>query len=117
MAAGSPIEAVENIERSVPVPEGMFKRRPTYLLRVRGESMRDLGILDGDLIAVRRTQVANSGDIVVARIGDEVTVKTLKLIKDKAALLPANEEFQPIIVPAADLVIEGTFVGLIRDHS
>lgn len=116
VAAGSPIEAVENIERSVPVPEGLFKRRPTYLLRVRGESMRDLGILDGDLIAVHRTQVANSGDIVVARINNEVTVKTLKLMKDKAALLPANNDFQPIIVPAAELVIEGTFVGLIRDH-
>lgn len=117
VAAGIPIEAIENVERTVPVPEGLFKKRPTYLLKVRGESMKDLGILDGDLIAVKRTQVANSGDIVVARIDEEVTVKTLKIMKDKAALLPANEDYQPLIVPAEDLIIEGTFVGLIRDPS
>lgn len=117
VAAGVPIEAIENVERTVPVPEGLFKRRPTYLLKVRGDSMKDLGILEGDLIAVRSTRVANSGDIVVARIDDEVTVKTLKLMNDKAALIPANEDYQPLIVPADELVIEGTFIGLIRDIS
>lgn len=115
VAAGAPIEAVENIERTVPVPRSLFRQRPTYLLRVQGDSMIDAGIFDGDLIAVRKTNVARSGQIVVARIDDDVTVKTLKLNKSSATLLPANEAYQPIRVGADELVIEGVFVGLIRD--
>ena len=115
VAAGSPIEAVENLERTVPVPQGLFRQRPTYLLRVQGDSMIDAGIFDGDLIAVRKSQTARSGEIVVARIDDEVTVKTLKLNRNNATLLPANEAYQPIRVPADELIIEGIFVGLIRD--
>jgi repressor LexA len=116
VAAGSPIEAVENIEDHVEVAPGLFKQKPTYLLRVRGDSMKDAGILDGDLIAVRKTATANNGEIVVARIDDEVTVKRLKIKKSSAALLPENKAYKPILVAANDLVIEGVFVGLIRDR-
>ena len=115
VAAGVPIEAVENIERSVPVPQGLFRQRPTYLLRVQGDSMKDAGIFDGDLIAVRKTSVARSGQIVVARLDDDVTVKTLKLSTQGATLMPANEDYTPIRVSPDQLVIEGVFVGLIRD--
>lgn len=115
VAAGTPIEAVENMERTVPVPQGLFRQRPTYLLRVQGDSMIEAGIFDGDLIAVRKSQTARSGEIVVARIDDEVTVKTLKLNRASATLLPANDAYEPIRVPADELIIEGIFVGLIRD--
>ncbi|MCH8544740.1 MAG: transcriptional repressor LexA [Alcanivorax sp.] len=115
VAAGLPIEAIENVERSVPVPQGMFRQRPTYLLRVQGDSMKDAGILDGDLIAVRKSNMARSGQIVVARIDDDVTVKTLKLGNGSATLMPANDDYAPITVGADQLVIEGIFVGLIRD--
>ena len=115
VAAGMPIEAVENVERSVPVPQGLFRQRPTYLLRVQGDSMKDAGIFDGDLIAVRKTSVARSGQIVVARLDDDVTVKTLKLSAQGATLLPANDAYTPISVSPDQLVIEGIFVGLIRD--
>ncbi|MCU5783657.1 LexA repressor [Alcanivorax balearicus MACL04] len=115
VAAGTPIEAVENVQRTVPVPRGLFRQRPTYLLKVQGDSMVDAGIFDGDLIAVRKSETARSGEIVVARIGEEVTVKTLRLNKSDATLLPANEDYEPIQVPADQLIIEGVFVGLIRD--
>lgn len=115
VAAGLPIEAVENVERTIAVPQGLFRQRPTYMLRVQGDSMKDVGILDGDLIAVRKSNMARSGQIVVARIDDDVTVKTL-LIKDSSiSLMPANDDYEPILVPPDQLVIEGIFVGLIRD--
>jgi len=116
VAAGTPIEAIENIEDHVEVSPGLFKQKPTYLLRVRGDSMKDVGILDGDLIAVRKTNTAENGQIVVARIDDEVTVKRLKIKKTSAALLPENKAYKPILVAANDLIIEGVFVGLIRDR-
>lgn len=115
VAAGSPIEAIENIEQQVTVPDGLFRQQPTYLLRVRGDSMKDAGILDGDLIAVRKTSSAQSGQIVVARIQDEVTVKTLLIKRNRPVLMPANEAYRPIIMAPEDLTIEGVFVGLIRD--
>ena len=116
VAAGVPIEAIENIESHVEVSPALFRQKPTYLLRVRGDSMKDVGILDGDLIAVKKTSTAESGQIVVARIDDEVTIKRLKIKKTSAALLPENKAFKPIQVAANDLVIEGVFVGLIRDR-
>lgn len=116
VAAGSPIEAIENIEDHVEVSPSLFRQKPTYLLRVRGDSMKDVGILDGDLIAVRKTNTAENGQIVVARIDDEVTVKRLKIKKTSAALLPENKAYKPILVAANDLIIEGVFVGLIRDR-
>lgn len=115
VAAGTPIEAIENVEKSVPVPRGLFRQRPTYLLRVQGDSMIDAGIFDGDLIAVRKANTARSGQIVVARVDDEVTVKTLRLERSSATLLPANEAYEPIQVGPDELMIEGVFVGLIRD--
>jgi len=115
VAAGSPIEAIENVEQQVTVPDGLFRQPPTYLLRVRGDSMKDAGILDGDLIAVRKTSTAQSGQIVVARIQDEVTVKTLLIKRNRPVLMPANDAYRPIIMAPEDLTIEGVFVGLIRD--
>lgn len=115
VAAGTPIDAIQNLEGSLPVPPSLFRKKPTYLLRVRGDSMRDAGILDGDLIAIRKANTALNGDIVVARIDDEVTVKTLKIDRKSATLLPSNPDYAPIHVNPEELVIEGTFVGLIRD--
>jgi repressor LexA len=115
VAAGLPIEAVENVERTIAVPQGLFRQRPTYMLRVQGDSMKDVGILDGDLIAVRKSNMARSGQIVVARIDDDVTVKTLRINKSSITLMPANDDYEPIRVPPDQLVIEGIFVGLIRD--
>ncbi|PCI46142.1 MAG: LexA repressor [Moraxellaceae bacterium] len=115
VAAGCPIEAVENVEQLIPIPPGLFQARPTYLLRVKGESMIDAGILDGDLIAVQKRSTAQSGQIVIARINDEVTVKTLKLNKKGPALMPANPAFEPIYLAPEELIIEGVFVGLIRN--
>ena len=97
------------------VPESMFERRPDYLLRVRGMSMRDLGILDGDLLAVQATQQARSGQIVVARLDDEVTVKRLELLPSGARLHPANPDYPIIEVRDAEsFAIEGLAVGLVR---
>ena len=115
VAAGLPIEAIENVERSIAVPQGLFRQRPTYMLRVQGDSMKDVGILDGDLIAVRKSNMARSGQIVVARIDDEVTVKTLRMEKSGILLMPANDAYEPIRVSPDELVIEGIFIGLIRD--
>lgn len=114
VAAGIPIEAVENVERFVTIPEVLRRKKPTFLLRVRGDSMKDAGILDGDLIAVRKTHSADIGQIVVARLDDEVTVKRLGRKNGKAVLYPENSEFQPIEVAPEELTIEGQFVGLIR---
>lgn len=115
VAAGSPIEAIENIDKTVPVPPGLFSTRPTYLLRVRGDSMIDAGILDGDLIAVQKTSEAKSGQIVVARVNDEVTVKRLQIKRNRPILMPENKAYNPILVVPSELIIEGIFVGLIRD--
>lgn len=114
VAAGLPIEAIENVETYVTIPEVLRRKKPTFLLRVRGDSMIDAGILDGDLIAVRKSQTANVGEIVVARIDDEVTVKRLQKQGANAVLQPANDHYEPIVLPAEDLAIEGLFVGLIR---
>jgi len=93
----------------------MFSRTPDYLLRVRGNSMRDAGILDGDLLAVQKTSEAKNGQIVVARLGDDVTVKRLQRTADGVSLLPENPDYQPIVVGAGDAFeLEGVAVGLIR---
>lgn len=114
VAAGLPIEAIENVETYVTIPEVLKRKKPTFLLRVRGDSMIDEGILDGDLIAVRKTNTAELGQIIVARIDDEVTVKRLERDGNNAVLQPANDCYEPIVLPAEDLAIEGKFVGLIR---
>ncbi|MEM9102060.1 MAG: transcriptional repressor LexA [Pseudomonadota bacterium] len=115
VAAGSPIEAIENIEKSVPIPHGVFRKRPTFLLRVKGDSMKDIGILDGDLIAVQKSEFAELGQIVVARVNNEVTVKRLGKNEENMLLIPENSAYQPIEVPPNELFIEGHFIGLIRD--
>lgn len=116
VAAGSPILAAEHIEREISVEPALFHPAPDYLLRVRGLSMRDVGILDGDLLAVRKTPEARNGQIVVARLGDEVTVKRFKRQGKLLQLLPENPDFDPIEVrPDDDFAIEGIAVGLIRN--
>ena len=117
VAAGSPILAQEHVDQSFVVEASMFPRRPDYLLRVRGMSMRDAGILDGDLLAVHQTTEVRSGQIVVARLHDEVTVKRLRRKGSIVELLPENPEFAPIVVDTRSepLVIEGLAVGLIRN--
>jgi len=116
VAAGSPILAQQHIEQSFQVEASMFSRRPDYLLKVKGMSMRDAGILDGDLLAVQKTQDARNGQIVVARLGDEVTVKRLQRTPHGIELRPENPDFQAIVVPndAPDFELEGVAVGLIR---
>lgn len=115
VAAGSPILAQEHIEKEIPVDPAMFEDKADYLLRVRGESMIDIGIFDGDLLAVKKTESAHNGQIVVARINDEVTVKRFQKGSKIISLLPENTSFSPITVtPQDDFAIEGLAVGLIR---
>jgi len=119
VAAGSPILAEEHIIGRYSVDPNLFRPRADYLLKVRGMSMRDAGILDGDLLAVHKTEEARSGQIVVARVHNEVTVKRLRRRGAQVELLPENSDFKPIIVdPRRELfAIEGVAVGIIRSRS
>lgn len=116
VAAGQPILAQETIESYYKLDRSLFHPQPDFLLRVQGWSMRDAGILPGDLLAVQRVQVAHNGEIVVARLGEDVTVKRFERKGDVVRLLPANPDFAPIRVDLSrqDLVIEGRAVGLLR---
>jgi repressor LexA len=116
VAAGSPILASGHIESNYTVDPAIFSAKPDFLLKVRGMSMRDAGILDGDLLAVRRSDNARNGQIVVARIGDDVTVKRYKKTGDLIELLPENPDY-PIIRIERDeqlFSLEGLAVGLMR---
>ena len=117
VAAGSPILAEEHVERRCEVDPALFQPRADYLLKVRGMSMRDAGIMDGDLLAVQRTREAKNGQIVVARLGDEVTVKRLRRTRTSIELIPENPDFKTIVVPFGDVdfELEGVAVGLIRN--
>ncbi len=116
VAAGSPILAQEHIDQTYHVENSLFSRRPDYLLKVRGMSMRDAGIMDGDLLAVQATKDAKNGQIVVARLGDDVTVKRFMRHHNVIELLPENPDYQPIVVQAGEpFEIEGLAVGLIRN--
>jgi len=117
VAAGSPILAQEHIDQTFLMEASMFPRRPDYLLKVRGMSMRDAGIMDGDLLAVQRAKDAKNGQIVVARLGDDVTVKRLRRTKAGIELIAENPDFKTILVPldATDFELEGIAVGLIRN--
>lgn len=117
VAAGSPILAEAHIQGRYQVDPQLFSPRADYLLKVRGMSMRDAGILEGDLLAVHRTSEARSGQIVVARVHNDVTVKRFKRDGNKVQLLPENPEFEPIYIdPRRDLFeIEGLAVGVIRN--
>ncbi|MGV6818560.1 MAG: transcriptional repressor LexA [Thiotrichales bacterium] len=116
VAAGAPILAEESIEDYLEIDPRLFQPRADYLLRVCGMSMKDAGIFDGDLLAVAKSATAENGQIVVARLEGEVTVKRFKRWRKKVKLLPENAEFEPIIVDASyqDFCIEGIAVGSIR---
>ncbi|MEO5565171.1 MAG: transcriptional repressor LexA [Luteimonas sp.] len=119
VAAGAPIGADAGadagIERVLMFDPALFTPRPDYLLRVHGDSMRDEGILDGDLVAVHRQAQARDGQVVVARLDDEVTIKRLQLQRDRVRLLPRNPDYAAIEVQAGqDFAIEGLYCGLVR---
>jgi repressor LexA len=119
VAAGLPIGAGADLEADdyVLLDKNFFAPAPDYLLKVKGDSMRDEGIFDGDLIGVHRTASARNGQIVVARIDDEITVKLLKLGKDRIRLLPRNPDYAPIdVLPDQDFAIEGLYCGLVRPN-
>ncbi|TVS18169.1 MAG: transcriptional repressor LexA [Gammaproteobacteria bacterium] len=119
VAAGQPILAAEHVEDHCEVPAGFFRPKADFMLRVHGESMRDVGIMDGDLLAVHKTEQAENGQIVVARIEDEVTVKRLQRdgrSRHRITLLAENPDFAPIEVDLRNtaFAIEGLGVGVIR---
>ena len=120
VAAGEPVLAIENVEDYVDVPATLFYPSADYLLRVQGMSMKDIGIMDGDLIAVHSAQTAENGQVVVARIDDEVTVKRFRKGSKPhlITLLPENEALEPIEVDLREqaFAIEGLSVGVIRQH-
>ncbi len=116
VAAGSPILAQEHVDKTYYVEATLFQSKPDYLLKVRGMSMRDAGIMDGDLLAVQAGHEAKNGQIVVARLGDEVTVKRFRRNKQTIELHPENPDYETIIVqPGEPFEIEGLAVGLIRN--
>jgi repressor LexA len=117
VAAGNPILAEQHIQGRFQIDPSLFKPRADYLLKVRGMSMRDAGILDGDLLAVHRSAEARSGQVVIARLGNEVTVKRFKRQGNQVQLLPENPDFEPILVDLKRdfFAIEGIAVGIIRN--
>jgi repressor LexA len=115
VAAGSPILAQEHVEATYSVDPAMFSAKPDFLLKVRGWSMRDAGINDGDLLAVKKVDSAKNGQIVVARLGDDVTVKRYRKTGTVVELLPENPDFKVIRVePDDEFALEGLAVGLMR---
>lgn len=117
VAAGAPIGADAGHHDYVLLDRTFFAPAPDYLLKVKGDSMRDEGIFDGDLIGVHRTRDARTGQIVVARIDDAITVKLLKIGKDRIRLLPRNPDYAPIeVLPDQDFAIEGLYCGLVRPN-
>ncbi len=119
VAAGSPILAQEHIDTTYHVDPAMFSAKPDYLLKVRGMSMRDAGILDGDLLAVKKADSARNGQIIVARLDDEVTVKRYHKSGSVIELLPENPDFEAIRVDSRHegFALEGLAVGLVRAWS
>ena len=117
VAAGSPILAQEHVDQTYLMEASLFQRRPDYLLKVRGMSMRDAGIMDGDLLAVQKASDAKNGQIVVARLGDDVTVKRLRRTKQGIELIAENPDFKTILVgpDEVNFALEGIAVGLIRN--
>lgn len=116
VAAGYPVLAEENINGYCNVQPDFFSPRADYFLKVKGLSMKDVGIMEGDLLAVHKTTDVRKGQIVVARIGNEVTVKRFDKKRNKIILLPENEDFEPIEVSnKEDFAIEGIGVGVVRD--
>ncbi|MCK9488858.1 MAG: transcriptional repressor LexA [Xanthomonadales bacterium] len=117
VAAGEPIGTAIEHDRHLLLDRSLFAPFPDYLLEVHGESMRDEGILEGDLIGVHQTAQADPGQIVIARIDGEITVKRLAIEAGQVRLLPRNGEFAPIVVePGQEFAIEGLYCGLVRPH-
>lgn len=117
VSAGLPIGTDIDYDSQLLLDRALFSPMPDYLLRVEGDSMREEGILDGDLVGVRRSREARSGQIVVARIEDEITIKQLQVRQDRVRLLPRNPDYAPIEVqPDQDFAIEGLYCGLVRPN-
>lgn len=118
VAAGEPILAQEHIERYLDLPSELFNPDADYLLEVQGDSMKEIGIMEGDLIAVHKTNQARNGQIVVARVGEDVTVKRFEKESNIVKLHPENKNYQPIVVDLQHdhMEIEGLYVGVIRQH-
>ena len=115
VAAGAPIGADIGSDRHVLLDRALFSATPDYLLKVKGDSMRDDGIFDGDLVAVKRTAEARNGQVVVARIDGEITIKRFEQTRTRIRLLPRNPDYAPIVVqPGSDFAIEGLYCGLVR---
>jgi repressor LexA len=116
VAAGSPLLAVENVQGRYQLDPSLFSPKADFLLKVRGLSMSGIGILDGDLLAVHKTSEARDGEIVVARLGEEVTVKRLRRLADGVQLIAENPDFAPIEVSGGEFCIEGKVVGVVRNE-
>ena len=118
VAAGEPILAIEHVEKHLDIPSNLFSPPADFLLEVHGDSMIEVGIMEGDLIAVHKTNQARNGEIIVARVGDEVTVKRLQQENNIVTLFPENKNYSPIVVNLAEesMDIEGLYVGIIRRH-
>ena len=118
VAAGEPILAQEHIEDHIKLPNGLFHPEADYLLEVYGDSMKNIGIMEGDLIAVHKTTEAQNGQVIVARVGEEVTVKRFQRHQNEIKLIAENENYEPIVVgpEAESFSIEGLYVGVIRRH-
>lgn len=114
VAAGTPILAVENVETYLALPDDFFRQRPDFFLRVRGDSMIDAGILDGDLVAIQKADRAEFGDIVVARVGEDATLKRLGGSPQAPRLLAENPAYAAIELAGKEWAIEGVFLGLVR---
>ena len=115
VAAGSPLVAEENVEGKLDLEDAFPSRDPRFALRIRGDSMKDAGILDGDLVVVRKVDHAENGDVVVALLGDDATVKRLEKRGDRVVLQPANESHRPIPVrPEDGFRVLGVVIGLVR---
>lgn len=118
VAAGEPILAEEHIEEYCEIPPSFFKPEADFLLEVHGDSMKKIGIFDGDYIAVHKTEAARNGQVVVARVENEVTVKRYQKSRSQVLLLPENDDYEPIEVnlKEQEFAIEGLYVGVIRRH-
>ncbi|MBU8978000.1 MULTISPECIES: transcriptional repressor LexA [unclassified Lysobacter] len=115
VAAGAPIGADAGVERELRIDRALFSTTPDYLLRVQGDSMREEGIFDGDLVAVKRAVDARDGQVVIARVDEEITIKRLQRTARGIRLLPRNPDYAPIdVAPGSDFAIEGIYCGLVR---
>ena len=114
--AGEPILAIDNIEEYIILPKGLFPLEDGFALRVKGDSMKEAGIMEGDIVVIKPAIYPRNGDIVVAIIGDEATVKRLLIKGDKVCLRPENPEMKPLVVSVEDVRILGKVVGLIRRY-